>query len=115
MPVPESMKDGLVRLTKRCVEIVEMATAVVEFFDELLEVGFRGRLVKKVEIQVDAINSAEDDADRIERQLATTLFTLEDTLDPISVMFWYRILEWIGDLADYAEKVGNNFRLIIAR
>ena len=70
---------------------------------------------KKGEIQGDAINSAEDEADRIERQLATTLFTLEGELDPISVMFWYRILEWIGDLADYAEKVGNSFRLIIAR
>ena len=33
----------------------------------------------------------------------------------MSVVLWYRILEWIGDLADYAEKVGNSFRLIIAR
>jgi uncharacterized protein Yka (UPF0111/DUF47 family) len=28
---------------------------------------------------------------------------------------WYQIIEWIGDLADYAEKVGDRLRLLIAR
>jgi hypothetical protein len=30
-------------------------------------------------------------------------------------MFWYQLIEWIGDLADYAEKVGDRLRLLIAR
>jgi uncharacterized protein len=115
MPVPDAMKSLLLDLTAKCVEVVQMATEVIELFDELLEVGFRGKLVKVVERKVDAINSAEDTADRIERELSRILFSLEGELDPISVIFWYKLLEWIGDLADYAEKVGNNFRLIIAR
>ena len=28
---------------------------------------------------------------------------------------WYQLIEWIGDLADYAEKVGDNLRLLIAK
>ena len=39
----------------------------------------------------------------------------EDELNPVSVIFWYQLIEWIGDLADYAEKVGNRLRLLIAR
>ncbi len=115
MPAPEEMKQGLADLTHKCVEVVDLAKDVVELFDELLEVGFRGKLVDKVEEKVNAINVAEDQADRLEREVSRVLFSLEDRLDPLSVIFWYRILEWIGDLADYAEKVGNNFRLIIAR
>jgi uncharacterized protein Yka (UPF0111/DUF47 family) len=28
---------------------------------------------------------------------------------------WYQLIEWVGDLADYAEKVGDRLRLLIAR
>jgi uncharacterized protein len=115
MPTPEPMKEPLVALTKKCVEVVEMTTQVIELFDELLEVGFRGKVVDRVEALVIEINTAEGEADRLERELSRILFSLEGELDLMSVVLWYRILEWIGDLADYAEKVGNSFRLIIAR
>jgi uncharacterized protein Yka (UPF0111/DUF47 family) len=28
---------------------------------------------------------------------------------------WYQLIQWVGDLADYAEKVGDRLRLMIAR
>jgi len=115
MPTPEAMKEPLVRLTRTCVEVVEMTTRVIELFDELLEVGFRGRVVEQVEELVTEINTAEGEADRLERELSRILFSLEGELDVMSVVLWYQVLEWIGDLADYAEKVGNSFRLIIAK
>ena len=115
MPTPDPMKELLVELTEKCVDVVGMTTKVIELFDELLEVGFRGKVVERVEALVTEINIAEGEADRLERELSRILFSLEGELDLMSVVLWYRILEWIGDLADYAEKVGNNFRLIIAR
>jgi uncharacterized protein Yka (UPF0111/DUF47 family) len=30
-------------------------------------------------------------------------------------MFWYQMIQWIGDMADYAEKAGDRMRLLIAR
>jgi uncharacterized protein Yka (UPF0111/DUF47 family) len=36
-------------------------------------------------------------------------------LKPVSVMMWYQLIQWVGDLADYAEKVGDRLRLLIAR
>ena len=47
-------------------------------------------------------------------QLTRTLFAQEDSIKPVSVMFWYQLIQWIGDLADYAEKVGDRLRLLIA-
>jgi hypothetical protein len=43
------------------------------------------------------------------------LFSQEDSLKPVSVMFWYQLIQWVGNLADYAEKVGDRLRLLIAR
>ncbi len=43
------------------------------------------------------------------------LFRLESELSPVTVMLWYQIIDWIGDVADNAEKVGNRLRLLIAR
>ena len=47
--------------------------------------------------------------------LSQSLFAQEDSLKPVSVIFWYELIQWIGDLADYAEKVGDRLRLLIAR
>ena len=115
MVVPDSMKETIVRMTDRCVSVVDLAAQIIEHLDELLEVGFRGRTADKVEALAEALNMAEDETDDLERLLSRQLFEIENTLDPVTVIFWYRIIEWIGDLADHAEKVGNNIRLIIAR
>jgi uncharacterized protein Yka (UPF0111/DUF47 family) len=29
-------------------------------------------------------------------------------------VFWYQMTIWVGDLADYAERVGNRLRLLVA-
>ena len=115
MQVPHEMQDTFLALVKRCVEVVELAGLIIEEMDELLEVGFRGRVADRVETLATDLNKAENETDKLERQLAHQLFLLEESLNPVTVMFWYRLIEWIGDLADNAEKVGNNIRLIIAR
>ena len=81
MPTPEPMKELLVTLTTKCVEVVAMTTEVIELFDELLEVGFRGKVVERVEGLIVEINSAEGEADRLERELSRILFSLEGELD----------------------------------
>ena len=61
------------------------------------------------------VGDIEDETDELGMELARTLFKHEDEMKPVSVMFWYQIIEWIGDLADYSEKVGDRLRLLIAR
>jgi len=64
---------------------------------------------------VDELNKIESDTDQMGLDLARLLFAHEDEMKPVSVMFWYQLIQWIGDLADYAEKVGNRLRLLLAR
>ena len=91
------------------------AGKIIEELDELVEMGFRGREASQVEEMVADLNRIEDETDEMGMELSRTLFAQEDSMSPVSVMFWYQLIQWIGDLADYAEKVGDRLRLLIAR
>lgn len=115
MPVPAGMEEPLTALVQRCVDTVNQASTIIEELDELVEMGFRGREASKVEEMVAKLNKIEDETDQMGMALSRTLFKKEDEMSPVSVMFWYQTIQWIGDLADYAEKVGDRMRLLIAR
>jgi predicted phosphate transport protein (TIGR00153 family) len=115
MTVPADMADTLRALVQRCVDTCQAAQGVIDELDELVETGFRGREATTVEEMVEKINSIEDETDKLGMELARSLFRHEDTIGAVSVMFWYQLIQWIGDLADYAEKVGDRLRLLIAR
>lgn len=115
MEVPERMADPLMALVKRCVDTCEQAHRIVEELDELVETGFSGREAAEVARMVEVLNEIEAETDGLGTALASRLFALEDKLNPVSVVFWYQLIRWIGDLADYSEKVGDRLRLLIAR
>ena len=115
MSIPEFMHDPLRALTSRCIDTCEHSASIIEELDELLAMGFRGREVDKVDAMLAELNSIEDETDELGIALARSLFKHESEMDPVSVMMWYRLIEWIGDLADYAEKVGDRVRLLIAK
>ena len=115
METPDALREPLLELSKACVETCEYADKIVNELDELLAMGFGGREATMVEEMVSKLNKLEDKTDDLGLEAARTLFQHEDDIKPVSVMIWYRLIEWIGDLADYAEKVGDRLRLLIAR
>lgn len=115
MQVPAGMADDLRQLVARCVDAVNQAGLLIGELDELVETGFRGREAETVEGMIEKLNLIEDDTDKLGMALSQSLFAQEDSLKPVSVIFWYELIQWIGDLADYAEKVGDRLRLLIAR
>jgi len=115
MELPEFMREPMLALTRRCVDVCDMSAKIIEELDELLEMGFRGREASRVEDMVEKLNKIEDETDELGLELAHRLFQHEDEIKPVSVMMWYQLIQWVGDLADYAEKVGDRLRLLIAR
>lgn len=115
MKMPAELEEPLIALAASSLRACEFSLRIIEKLDELLEVGFRGGEARRVREMVEQLNLFEDEADAHERALARALFAIESKIDPVTVMMWYRIIEWIGDLADHAEKVGDRVRLFIAR
>lgn len=115
LAIPSSMVEGFDAYLNRCLDASDKAKETISEFDDLLEAGFRGRertLVDKLISELDAI---EQDTDQLQVQLRRQLRKLEQDMNPLDAMFLYRILDWVGDLADLAERVGARFELMLAR
>lgn len=115
MTIPAPMQQLFIPYGQRCIESVKQASDIIHELDELVETGFRGLEVERVEHMIDTLNDIESDTDRLQRQLRDILFTLENDLRATDVMFTYRLLEWIGGVADAAQKVGSRLQLMLAR
>ncbi|ASD68404.1 MULTISPECIES: TIGR00153 family protein [Pseudoalteromonas] len=115
MVIPESIQKDFLAYVTRCVDATKQASEAINEFDELLETGFRGRevtLVEKMLVELDAI---EQDTDDMQIKIRRELRAVESELNPIDAMFLYKIIEWVGGLADIAERVGSRLELMLAR
>ena len=58
---------------------------------------------------------SEHNIDTILHKARRTLFGIESELDPVSVMFWYTILELIGNISDQAENMADRLLLFLSK
>lgn len=91
------------------------AKKAINELDELVETGFSGREIRLVEELIEELDRLERANDDQQVQIRAQLFKLESELPPVDVMFLYKIIDWIGDLADRAQKVGGHLQLLLAR
>ena len=82
--------------------------------DEVFEVGFSRREVKIIDDMIDEINKLEKRTDKQQVKLRAALFKIEDKLPPVEVIFYYKLIELIGEIADYAERTGNRLQILIS-
>jgi predicted phosphate transport protein (TIGR00153 family) len=113
MTIPEPMREPTLELVRRVVAACEQAERVINRLDELVETGFSEREVARVEEMINAVNREESETDAVAERCLRTLFEIEDELG-VSTLFWYKIIHWIAEMADHAERVANRLRVLIA-
>jgi uncharacterized protein len=113
MTVPAPLREPLLVLVRRVVDTCSHAERVIDELDELVETGFGEREVARVEQMLGELGRLESETDELGKAALRVLFGMEDELG-VSALFWYKLIRWIGDMADYAERVGNRLRLLIA-
>ena len=115
MEVPGAIKELLLKLVQHTVDICSQAAAMIEQLDELLAVGFGGKQSGLVSEMITNVKRSEHNIDFLIRDLNRTLFSVEDRLNPVSVMFWYKLIELIGEISNQAENMGDRLTLFIAQ
>jgi predicted phosphate transport protein (TIGR00153 family) len=113
MHLPDALAEPVRSLAARVVVACEHAERIINELDELVETGFAGREVVRVEEMISELARIESETDDLQDRACRTLFALEDELG-IATVYWHQIVLWIADIADYAERVGNRLRLLIA-
>lgn len=115
MTVPPFMKDNLGAFVQLNVDAVRKCDEIVNMLDELLESSFRGREAGRVIDMVDELAEIEEEGDKLGMTLVGDIFAREDEMGPLDVIYWERLIEMLGDLADHAQKAGDRLRLLMAR
>jgi predicted phosphate transport protein (TIGR00153 family) len=113
MIVPESLAEPMLDLVRKVISTCEHAGQVIQELDELVETGFSGREVERVEGLIRVLNNLESETDELAERVQRKLFEIEDSLG-VGTVFWYELIGWVARMADHAEKVGNRMRVLIA-
>jgi len=114
MHVPAPLADPMMTLVRSVIAACEQGKRVIDELDELVETGFGAREVARVEEMLGQLSRYESQTDDYARAALKVLFSIEDQLG-VGTYFWYRLIIWTADLADYAERAGNRLRLLIAQ
>ena len=77
--------------------------------------GFRGSEVNIVKEMIVTLDEIEQDSDEKLADLRHRIFKLEKDLTAVEIVFLYKLVQWIGDLADHAQIVGDRLQILIAR
>jgi hypothetical protein len=115
MDIPTSLQSDFIAYVKSTIETCEKARTAIDELDELLETGFTGQEVKFVKKLIRDLDAQEQKVDKRERKLRHRLFKIEGDIPPIHVMFLYNVIDNIGEIADTAERVGNQLELLLAK
>jgi predicted phosphate transport protein (TIGR00153 family) len=115
MVFPETIRDDLKAYLARSIDASVQADKAIKRLDELLESGFKGREVKIVEEMINELDKIENDADVLQIKMRQKLFDLEESLPAVNVIFFYKVIDWVGDIADLSQEVGSRLELLLAR
>jgi predicted phosphate transport protein (TIGR00153 family) len=114
MAFPESLSEHLIEYAQASINTSGAALDAIKHIDDVIEAGFGTRQVKAIEQKIVEIEKLEHRSDKLQVKLRARMFKLEKNIDPIEAMFLYRIMDWIGDISDFAEKVGNRLQILVS-
>ena len=112
---PDEISQKYLEFLKRCIDATDQAYEAINELDQLFEVGFSGKEVEIVAGMINELQEIEHDTDKKQIKIRRKLFELEADLPPVNVVFLYQILDWTGELADRAQRVGDSLQMLIAR
>ncbi len=115
LEIPAEVQEEFLTFLERCIQAVMQACKAINEFDELLETGFKGLEADLVENMISKLDAIEYETDALQIVLRRSLLAIESQMNPVDTIFIYQVIDWIGDLADHAERVGSRLELMLAR
>ncbi|UCF35773.1 MAG: TIGR00153 family protein [Acidobacteriota bacterium] len=115
LKVPPSLKDRLLEFVQLNLDAALKCNEVMSNLTELLEMGFTGKVVERVNVMVTELSVIETATDDLGHLMVRTMVEHEIETSHTSFVLWYDLLRILGDIADSSENVGDRLRLMIAR
>ena len=114
MNLTKELGQDVINFVKKSQDVCYLARDLTQEFGDVIESGFGRHEIKKLLEMIDNVSIAETEADNLEDALVLKLYEVEEKMNSVDAVFWYKIFELIGDIADFSKKTGNRLRLMIA-
>ncbi|HUT01556.1 MAG TPA: TIGR00153 family protein [Phycisphaerae bacterium] len=114
LDLPEELHREFLDLVAKVLQVSESLLSVAEHLAELQKECFVGAEADDVLAKIQQICHMEWESDKLNRRIARHAYGMLD-LDPVKLMLLERLCRALSRLADHAENVGKNLRLMITR
>ncbi len=115
LKVTPQLRECLMDLVERAIEVVDMASKVIDELDVLVETSFGGPEAQRVLSMIDEVCDMEHHADEAQRKVTKGLLSHEEAYTPAELWLWLKIVAKTGDIANYAERMCNRIRLFLSK
>jgi len=115
MVIPKKIRKSMRKYLISSIDTSERALTALRELDELFETGFGSKEVKLISGLILKLDKAEHKADEYEIKVRRQLRVVEQDYPPIDIMFVYKVIELIGNMANYAQRVGSRMQILLAR
>ena len=112
--LPAELHEDFMALVDKVAEVSESLLRLAEHLAELQQESFTGPAADKVLVKIQVVCHMEWESDKLSRKLARHYYGLA-SLDPVTIMLMDKLCGALGGIANHAENVGKNLRLMIMR
>ncbi len=110
----EDMVADFLALVDKVVQVSESLLGVAEHLAQVQKESFAGPDVEDVLAKIQQVCHMEWESDKLSRKFARRYYTAEE-MDAMDVLILEKLCRALGGVADHAENVGKNLRLMIIR
>jgi predicted phosphate transport protein (TIGR00153 family) len=114
LDIPQELHHDFLSLVAKVVQVSDSLLGVAERLAELQKEAFVGPEANDVLAKIQQVCHMEWESDKLGRALARHAYGMME-LDAVTLMLLERLSRALGRLADHAENVGKNLRLMITR
>lgn len=114
LKLPDELHGDFLALVDKAVQVNESLLGLAEDLADLQKEAFVGRDADDVLRKVQQVCHMEWEADKLNRKLARHAYGMLD-LDAVTLILLEKLARALSKLADHAENVGKNLRLMIIR
>jgi predicted phosphate transport protein (TIGR00153 family) len=107
------LKDEFMNFVNAVIECAESLLAAAEELKALSETSFAGKEAEKTLEAVKVLGEKEWNTDKLQRRFARHFYSLEEQLDPITVLMYDKYCRKLGQVANAAETAGKYLRAMI--
>ena len=113
--VHPDLVDHFYGLVDQVVQVSDTMMAAADEMIELVETSFEGAKAQRILDRIATLGEEEWKADRLQRKLAQRMYQMEDQLDPVTLLFYEKMVAALSSIANAAENTGDMLRAMIVK